>query len=111
MTAPLDDRFHTGLLKLLLHVAWSDDELDPREAQALLGAASRWQVPLPELQRLERCLELGEPLPAPNLGLLRPRAEEALATVRTLIASDGAVHASETEMLAQVREMLGLAPE
>lgn len=110
MTPPVDDRFHAELLKLLLHVAWSDDELDPREAQALLGAAARWQIPPAELQRLQRCLELGEPLPAPNLGLLRPRAEEALATVRTLIASDGAVHASEAEMLAQVRELLGLPP-
>jgi uncharacterized tellurite resistance protein B-like protein len=110
MTTPIDDRFYIELLKLLLHVAWSDDEIDPREAQALVGAAARWKVPLPELQRLERCLELGEPLPAPNLGLLRQHADEALATVRTLIESDASVHVSEQEMLAQLREMLGLSP-
>ncbi|MCY1082928.1 tellurite resistance TerB family protein [Archangium lansingense] len=109
MTTPTDDRFYIELLKLLLHVAWSDDELKSSEAQALIGAAQRWKVPLPELQRLERCLETGEPLPAPNLGLLRQRADEVLATVRTLIASDSEVHFSEEEMLAQIRELLGLS--
>jgi uncharacterized tellurite resistance protein B-like protein len=110
MTNPPDDRFHLELLKLLLHVAWSDDELKPSEAQALLGAAKRWNMPVAELQRLERGLALGEPLPAPNLGLLRQRADEVLASVRTLIASDADVHLSEQEMLAQIRELLGLSP-
>ncbi|ATB30241.1 TerB family tellurite resistance protein [Melittangium boletus] len=110
MTPPTDERFYIELLKLLLHVAWSDDELNPREAQALLGAAQRWKVPLHELQRLERCLELGEPLPAPNLGLLRQSPDEVLSTVRTLIHSDAQVHFAEEEMLAQLREMLGLPP-
>ncbi|MET0405028.1 MAG: TerB family tellurite resistance protein [Cystobacter sp.] len=110
MTTATDDRFHIELLKLLLHVAWSDEEINPREAQALVGAAARWKVPLPELQRLERCLESGEPLPAPNLGLLRQRADEALATVRTLIHSDGLLHRSEVEMLAQLHELLGKPP-
>lgn len=110
MTTPTDDRFHLELLKLLLHVAWSDDELKPSEAQALIGAAKRWNMPVTELQRLERCLELGEPLPAPNLGLLRQRADEVLASVRTLIASDADVHLSEQEMLDQIRELLGLSP-
>ncbi|QRN98065.1 TerB family tellurite resistance protein [Archangium violaceum] len=110
MTTPTDDRFHIELLKLLLHVAWSDDEIDAREARALLGAARRWKVPLPELQRLEQCLDLGEPMPAPNLGLLRQRPDEVLATVRTLIESDAQVNLSEQEMLAQIRELLGLPP-
>ncbi|HYO71125.1 MAG TPA: TerB family tellurite resistance protein [Archangium sp.] len=110
MTTPIDDRFYIELLKLLLHVAWSDDELKPSEAHALIGAARRWKVPLPELQRLERCLELGEPLPAPNLGLLRQHPDEVLATARTLIGSDAEVHLSEEEMLGQIRELLGLDP-
>jgi uncharacterized tellurite resistance protein B-like protein len=110
MTTLTDDRFHLELLKLLLHVAWSDDELKPSEARALVGSAKRWKMPLPELQRLERCLELGEPLPAPNLGLLRQRADDVFASVRTLIECDAEVHLSEQEMLAQIRELLGLSP-
>ena len=49
-------------------------------------------------------------MPAPNLGLLRQRPDDVLATVRTLIASDAQVHLSETEMLTQIRELLGLPP-
>ncbi len=112
MTTPSnnDERFHIELLKLLLHVAWSDDEVDPREARALLGAAHRWKVPVSELQRLELCLDQGEPMPAPNLGLLRQRPDDVLATVRTLIESDTHVNLSEQEMLSQIRELLGLPP-
>jgi uncharacterized tellurite resistance protein B-like protein len=112
MTTPMnnDERFHVELLKLLLHVAWSDDEVDPREARALIGAAQRWKVPISELQRLERCLDQGDPMPAPNLGLLRQRPDDVLSTVRTLIESDTEVHLSEKEMLAQIRELLGLPP-
>ena len=110
MTTPTDDRFYIELLKLLLHVAWSDDEVDVSEARALLGAAQRWKVPLSELQRLERCLEQGEAMPAPNLGLLRQRPDDVLATVRMLISSDTTVHLSEQEMLSQIRELLGLPP-
>jgi uncharacterized tellurite resistance protein B-like protein len=110
MTTPSsnDDRFHLELLKLLLHVAWSDDEIDPREARALLGAAHRWKVPLAEVALLEQCLAQGKPMPAPNLGLLRQRPDEVLATVRTLIATDTDIRLEEKEMIAQIRELLGV---
>ncbi|WP_093522519.1 TerB family tellurite resistance protein [Stigmatella erecta] len=110
MTTPSDDTFHLELLKLLLHVAWSDDELSPSEGRAILGAAQRWSVPALEIQRLERCLDKGEPLPAPNLGLLRQRPDDVLSTVRTLIECDTQIQSSEQEMLAQIRELLGLPP-
>jgi hypothetical protein len=47
-------------------------------------------------------------MPAPNLGLLRQRPDEVLATVRTLIALDTNVHLSEKEMISQIRELLGV---
>jgi uncharacterized tellurite resistance protein B-like protein len=110
MTTPTndDDRFHLELLKLLLHVAWSDDTIDPREARALLGAAQRWKVSAAELERIQRVLELGEPMPAPNLGVLRQRPDEVLAKVRTLIATDTDIHFAEKEMIAEIRELLGV---
>lgn len=110
MTTPPDERFHIELLKLLLHVAWSDDELSPEEIRSLLGAAQRWSVPLVELQRLERGLLSGEPLPAPNLGLLRSHPQEVLDAARSLIESDAQVLPAEEDMLAQIRELLGLPP-
>lgn len=112
MTTPASgqDRFHTELLKLLLHVAWSDEEIDPREARLILGVARQRNIPSEEVERLERCLELGQPMPAPDLGLLRSRAEEVLVAVRGLIGSDAQVRLPEKEMFAQIRELLGLSP-
>jgi uncharacterized tellurite resistance protein B-like protein len=107
MTTP-EDRFHTELLKLLLQVAWSDEGIDPRETRALIGAARQWQVPPAELERLERCLDQGEPMPAPNLGLLRQRPDDVLAAVRKFIALDTNVHLSEKRMIAQIRQLLGV---
>lgn len=112
MTTPSPNpaRFHTELLKLLLHVAWSDDEIDPREARLLLGVARQWNIPAGELELLERCLDLGQPMPAPDLGLLRTRPEDVLLAVRGVIGSDARVQRSEKEMFAQIRELLGLPP-
>jgi hypothetical protein len=112
MTTPKSDqeRFHTELLKLLLHVAWSDEELDPREARLILGVARQWKVPTEELARLEGCLEQGQPMPAPDLGLLRKRPEDVLLAVRGLIGSDARVQLTEKEMFVQIRELLGLPP-
>ncbi len=112
MTTPPSpkDRFHTELLKLLLHVAWSDDEIDPREARLILGVARQWAVPAAELEALERCLELGQPMPAPDLGLLRSQPREVLLAVRGIIGSDAQVRLSEREVFEQIRELLGLPP-
>jgi uncharacterized tellurite resistance protein B-like protein len=111
MTTPLSpkDRFHIELLKLLLHVAWSDDEIDPREARLILGVARQWQVPAAELELLERCLDLGQPMPAPDLGLLRTHREDVLLAVRGIIGSDAQVRLAEKEVFAQIQELLGPA--
>ena len=110
MTTPINDHFYIELLKLLLHVAWADDEISPQEIRTLVHAARRWKVPLEELERLELVVEQGAPMPAPNLGLLREHPDEVLATVHNLIHSDEQVHLAEEETLAQIRELLGLGP-
>jgi uncharacterized tellurite resistance protein B-like protein len=110
MTSPIDERFYTELLKLLLQVASSDDHIDARELDALVSAGRRWKVPAPELDRLTQALATGKPLPPPHLGLLRQHPDEVLSTVHTLIHSDAQVHLAEEEMTAQIRELLGLPP-
>ena len=111
MTTPPDDRFYLELTRLLLNVASSDDELHDQEVQSLLGASRRWGVPTEEAERLVGLLREGKPLPAPNLGLLRQNPDKVLAEVHALIHSDDVAHFSEHEMLAQIRELLGLPPE
>jgi hypothetical protein len=112
MTTPPSnqDRFHLELLKLLLHVAWSDDEIDPREARLILGVARQWHIPAEDLALLESCLDLGQPMPAPDLGLLRTRPQDVLLAVRGVIGSDAQVRLPERESFAQIRELLGLPP-
>jgi hypothetical protein len=102
------DSFYTHLLRLLLHVAWSDEEVDPVEARLLLGAARRWNIPEEEFQRIETCLAQGQPIPVPDMGLLRSRGPEVLRVVRALIESDKKVLPSELEMMGEIRSLLNL---
>ena len=103
-----EDAFYTHLLRLLLHVAWSDEEVDPVEARLLLGAARRWKIPEEEFQRIETCLAQGQPMPVPDLGLLRSRGLEVLRVVRALIESDKKVLPAELEMMGEIRSLLNL---
>ncbi|ABF86409.1 hypothetical protein MXAN_1168 [Myxococcus xanthus DK 1622] len=66
-------------------------------------------VPLQELAALTRCLQNNEPLPPPNMGILRANPAAVIQEAKALIASDGSVHAAEIEMLRQIRELLGVS--
>ncbi len=108
---PADDTlFHIEVVKLLLQVAWSDDALDPAERVEVKAAAEKWGVPADELAKLMARLDEGEPLPVPNLKLLRNKPEIALAAVRKLMLADGKIAQGEAEMLAQIKELLATKP-
>lgn len=107
MTALTEDViFHTEVVKLLLQMAWSDDDLDPEEREQIRIAATKWGVPPADLQMLMQRLDEGEPLPVPNLKLLRKKPEAAIAAARRLMLADGKIQAAEADMLAQIKEML-----
>jgi uncharacterized membrane protein YebE (DUF533 family) len=109
MKAPSeDDVFNTEVVKLLLQVAWSDDAVDSRERDLILGAGRSWGVPEPVLQVLMDHLARGEPLPQPNLAMLRKRPDDVLMAARGLVLVDGVVHEEETQMLKQITQLLGL---
>lgn len=101
-----DVSFDTEVIKLLLQVAWADDEVDPREKEMIFGLARSWFVPEPELKVLMQRLDEGEPLPQPNLKMLRTRPDDVLEAARALVASDGKVAAEESEMIQQIQELL-----
>ena len=101
-----DVSFDTEVIKLLLQVAWADDEVDPREREMIFGLARSWFVPEPELKMLMQRLDEGEPLPQPNLKMLRSRPDDVLEAARALASSDGTVAAEESEMIKQIEEML-----
>ena len=58
-------------LKLLLQVAWADDTLDPKEREAVVKLGPAWGVPQETMDLLLKHLDMGKPLPQPNLKLLR----------------------------------------
>jgi tellurite resistance protein len=103
-----DDRFNLEVLKLLLQVAWSDLELDRREADLVLGIGRSWFVPEEELEVLEALLRAGGPLPAPDLAFLRTRKQEVLEAAQAIVLADGHFADDEEEMLQQIRELLQL---
>ncbi|MBK7861511.1 MAG: TerB family tellurite resistance protein [Archangiaceae bacterium] len=98
--------FHVEVVKLLLQMAWSDDALDPEEREHIRTAAVKWGVPDDELAVLMERLDQGQPLPVPNLKLLRQKPEAAIAAARRLMLADGKIQAGEADMLAQIKEML-----
>jgi uncharacterized tellurite resistance protein B-like protein len=105
-TVSTEDGFNIEVLKLLLQLAWSDDTIALEEVNLILGAAHTWGVPEKEVTELRRYLEEYESVPAPDMALLRSRPDDVLEAARALIASDGRVHASEQEMLEELRVIL-----
>src|SRR4051794_28488678 len=101
-----DAEFCLEIVKLLLQVAFADDEIDPNEAAMLLDLAHRWQLPEAEIASLAQLIVKKERLPAPNLSLLKARKAEVLQIARTLQYADGSVATAEEDMLAQLDELL-----
>ena len=104
--APSDARFAFELVKLLLQVAWADDDVAPEEVQALLAYGKKNQLSQDEQDLLANCLAGRVPLPPPNLGLLKARRLDALRAVKELLVSDLHVAAEEEAILAQISTLL-----
>jgi len=106
--APTEDgAFNTEALKLLLQVAWANDELHPKEREFIERLAKVWRVPGPALETMLAHLDTGKPLPQPDLALLRTRPDRVLRAAEALVAADGVVDLQEEEMLAELRAILG----
>ena len=105
-TSTDEDRFNLEVVKLLLKVAWVDQEVDAAEKNMILGAARSWNVPEPELKQLMSRLEQGTPLPEPDLQLLRTGSDDVMTAVRALVLSDGKVKKEESALLKQLAASL-----
>ncbi|MFZ5444510.1 MAG: TerB family tellurite resistance protein [Myxococcota bacterium] len=96
------DAFNLEVLKLLVTVAWVDGAVDQAEAQMLLGLGRSWTVPEPELQALLADVKAGRKPPEPDWALLKTRADDALQAARSLVLTDGRVHAEESAILKRI---------
>ena len=102
-----DAQFAFELLKLLLQVAWADDDVAPEEAEALMVFARKQQLWEDKLKLLSACLAGRAPLPPPNLGFLKPRRLDVMRAVKELLTSDLSVAEEEEAILAQISSLLG----
>jgi hypothetical protein len=93
-------------LKLLLQTAWADDTLDPKEREAVAALCERWAVPEEVSRTLLERLDLGKPLPPPNLELLRAHRDVVLAAAEWFIGVDGVIDEQEKDFIATVSELL-----
>lgn len=103
-----ESRFYLEVLKLLLQVITSDDQIAPEELTHFSTVARRWNVPATEADALIERLKQGQPLPPPDMGLLRSRPQDVMEASRALVGIDQRIDAAELEMLVQIRELLGI---
>lgn len=104
-----DPLFNAEVIKLLLQVAWADDQLDPKERAFVAKVGKEWQVPDAVMADLLHHLDIGKPLPQPNLYLLKQRADDVLAAAEALVRADGVVDAQEADFVKMVEQLLGRA--
>jgi hypothetical protein len=105
-SAPPDGQFAFELLKLLLQVAWADDEVAPAEANALLAYGRKSLLSEDKLDLLGQCLAGRAPLPPPNLGFLKERRLDVMRAVKELLMSDLKVAEEEEAILGQISALL-----
>jgi hypothetical protein len=105
-TEPAPDPFAFELVKLLLQVAWVDDDISPEEAGALMAFGRKSQLTGEQLELLSACLAGKAPLPPPNLGVLRARRVDVLRAAKNLVVSDLRVGAAEELILEQISTLL-----
>jgi hypothetical protein len=105
-TEPAPGQFAFELLKLLLQVAWADDDMQREEADALLAFGRKNQLSPEQLELLSACLAGKAPLPPPNLGFLKAHRLDALRAVKELLVSDRHVGDAEETILEQISALL-----
>jgi uncharacterized tellurite resistance protein B-like protein len=98
--------FELEVIKLLLQVAWADEQMAPEEAASLLAQAKGLGLTDLHLKELETYLSGQKPLPPPNLALLKGRRVEVLRAVKTMLQSDLRVAPEEDEILEQIALLL-----
>ena len=100
------DVFALEVIKLLLQVAWADDEVAPEEAELLIAQAGRAGLAEEQIAELRTYLSGDAPLPPPNLGRLKERRVEVLRQVKSMLQSDLTVAPEEDAILEQISTLL-----
>ena len=105
-TTPANAQFAFELLKLLLQVAWANDEIADQEAAALRAFANKSQLSPEQQALLAQCLAGSAPLPPPNLGYLKEHRLDVMRAVKELLMTDLHVDGEEEAILSQIGALL-----
>jgi len=105
-TTPANAQFAFELLKLLLQVAWANDEIADQEAAALRAFANKSQLSPEQQAFLAEWLSGSAPLPPPNLGYLKDHRLDVMRAVKELLMTDLHVDGEEEAILSQIGALL-----
>ena len=105
-TTPANAQFAFELLKLLLQVAWANDDIADQEAAALRAFGSKSQLSPEQQALLAEWLAGSAPLPPPHLGSLKQHRLDVMRAVKELLMTDLHVDAEEEAILSQIGALL-----
>lgn len=100
------DNLYLETLKLLLQVAWADEQIQGDEAQKLKTYATSLSLPPAQMTELDGYLAGIAQLPPPNMGLLKTYRTDVLETLATLLGAGEDATEEERDMLAEIAGML-----
>ncbi len=93
-------------IRLLLFVAWSDDDIAPEEYDYIYRIARSAGLPHKDVMALDAALRDRTRLYEPNMEILKPHREEVLAHVQELIGADDHIAQAETDILIKIASLL-----
>jgi len=101
-----ESKFTEETIRLLLYVAWADDDVAPEEYDYLLRMAQNAGLGTVAVAGLDRALRDRKSLSRPDIEFLKPYRDEVLAHVRALISADNHIAPAETDILHKIASAL-----
>lgn len=99
-------RITVETIRLLLHVAWSDDDIAPEEYDYIFRMARNAGLSDKDIMALDAAMRDRSRLYEPNIEILKPHREEVLAHVQALISVDDQIVQAETDILIKIATLL-----
>lgn len=100
------DNLYLETLKLLLQVAWADEQIEGDEVDKLKTYAASLSLPAAQVAELDGYLHGRVSLPPPNMGLLKTHRTDVLEALSTLMGAGDEASEEERHMLAEIAGML-----
>lgn len=101
-----DSKFTQETIRLLLYVAWADDDVAPEEYDYLLRMARNAGLGEANVLSLDGALRDRSVLRRPDFEYLKPYRSEVLTHVQELIEADDRIAPQEMEILHKIASAL-----